>query len=290
MLEEARVRYLLADPTLSNRTPGEELARVVVSGDGGDTRVDLAVSLPTTFPLAAHRPRYTVRHLLKTATVVGEPVCYVAEARATDAPVTAGAAYDATPEARFAPALRRAGLTELVATVELPKGLTDDPALFAAFVDHRVVVRLCTVENEALLQGSADGVLPGLLRLTGLRRRRAPGALELELAQAAADVEEMGGSCDGIVAHPAVYWRMVQTGLLGRFAEAGVRVSRTRMIEPDRVLLGDFRAGVTLLETGTSTLEVRRGAGPAGGDLAHARIRVGLAVHLPQHFLLLELP
>lgn len=284
------MRYLLADPTLSNRTPGEELARVVISGDGADARVDLAVSLPTTFPLAAHRPRYTVRHLLKTATVVDEPVRYVAEAPASDGPATSGATYGATPEARFAPTLQRAGLTELVATVELPKGLTDDPALFAAFVDHRVVVRLCTVENEALLRGSADGVLPGLLRLPGLRRRRAPGAIELEVTRAAADVEEMGGSCDGIVAHPTLYWRMVQIGLLGRLAEAGVRVSRTRMIEPDRVLLGDFRAAVTLLETGASALQVRRGAGPSGGDLAHARIRVGLAVHLPQHFLMLELP
>jgi len=284
------MRYLLADPTLSTRTPGEEFARVACSGrDGKDVEVALGVVLTTTFPLAEHRPRYTVRHLLKAAIVVDEPVRFVSEATAQGAPNESGANYTTTPEARYRPTLGSAEIADLVVDVPLPEGLTDDIALFAAYVDHRVVVRLCTVENEALLRGSADEKIGGLLRLPGLRSRPASGDLDDELALAAGQVEEMGGSCDGIIAHPEVYWRLVRTGMLGRLAQAGVRVSRTRMIEPGRVLLGDLSAAVTLVESGTSSLALRRGAGEDGADVVRAKQRVGLAVHLPQHLLMLEL-
>jgi hypothetical protein len=280
------VTFTLGDPTLAHRSAGEEFARVVAGTPGAEVTLPLQVSLPTTFPLAAHRPRYTVRHLLKTATVPDGPVRYVSEARPDRGADSSGVTYASTPEATFVPSLVEAELTDVTASVALPRGLTDDLALFAAFVDHRVVVRLCTLENEALLQGSADKAVPGLLQLPGLRRRGAPRPLADEVARGAADVEEMGGSCDAIVAHPQRYWQMVADGTLGRLGAVGIKVSRTRMIGPDLMLLGDFRAAVTLLETGTSTLHLRRGP---EHDTATATIRLGLAVHLPQHFLLLEL-
>ncbi|MFR9778715.1 family 3 encapsulin nanocompartment shell protein [Micromonospora sp. MS34] len=275
------MRYLLSDPALTTRSPGEEFARVVAGSRGADVRVDLAVSLPTTFPLAAHRPRYTVRHLLKTATVTEEPVSVVSEA--VGALESSGDRYAGTPEAHFSPSLTKAGLTTVRATVPAPAGLPDDPALLAAFVDHRVVVRLCTVENEALLHGSADHEVTGLLQLPGLRRQKADRAepLDLIVTDSAAQVEEMGGSCDGIVTHPQRYWDMVRSGLLTRLGEVGVRVSRTRMVRPDQLLFGDFRAAVTLLEPGRSTLALRDG-------VIEATVRLGLAVHLPQHLLLVE--
>ena len=287
------MRYLLADPALTRRTPGEEFARCVLGHAGEAVSVEVGGSLPATFPLAEHRPRYTVRHLLKTATVTEDPARVVSEALDRGeadgpAPQVTGESYRQTPEADFVPALTQARLTDVSVSVPLPRGLTADPALLAAFVDHRVVVRLCTVENEILLQGSADKAITGLLRLPGLRSRRAAGPLGAEVAAAAAEVEEMGGSCDAIVTHPLRYWEMVESGMLGRLAQAGVRVSRTRMIAPDQMLLGDFRAAVTLLETGVSAIALRLG----GGDtcLVQAGLRIGLAVHLPQHFLLLSLP
>ena len=281
------VRVPLADPGLTRRTPGEEFA-LAVAGAGGaaadGVEVPLRVSLPATFPLAATRPRYTVRHLLKTASVVGGPVPYVREPRPSGGPAAAGTTYGSTPEAGFRPTLESAGLTRLVARVPVPAGLLGEPALLAAFVDHRVVVRLCTVENEALLHGSADGVVPGLLAGDGLREEKAAGGLGAAVTAAASDVEEMGGSCDGIVAHPRDYWRMVESGLLGRLAEAGVRVSRTRMIAPGRLLLADFRAAATLLDPETSALRL---VADADGPAVEAVTTVGLAVHLPQHLLLL---
>jgi hypothetical protein len=179
-------------------------------------------------------------------------------------------------------------LTWVSTSVPLPDGLVEHPRLLAAHIDRRVVVRLCTVENQVLLHGSADGAIPGLLDVPGRRAARGRGRPEDDLARGAALVEETGGSCDGIVVHPDVYWRLVAAGGLTRLNEAGVRVSRTRMIARDRALLGDFRAVATLLDPGRSRLVLRRGTGPGGRDIVEAAHLVGLAVHLPQHLVLMD--
>ncbi|MEV4676945.1 family 3 encapsulin nanocompartment shell protein [Actinomadura sp. NPDC049382] len=295
--------YLIDDPGLRERGPGEELAVAVARAAGGDAAVRIRAPLTTLFPLASTRPRPTVREQTKGGTVTDRTLRYVRELRATGrgGDDRSGTRYGATPEAVFRPALAKAELTEISVSVPVPAELCADPALLARFVDHRVIVRLCTVENEVLLRGSDDGAITGLLRLDGLRRLAAPrpdaaaGAVLDALMSGCAEVEEMGGSCDGMVMHPALYWRLVGGGALPALDAAGLRLTRTRMIEPDRVLLGDFRAGITLLDGEESTLALRR---PAGGDAAGdgageaaitASMRLGLAVHLPQHFLLLSL-
>lgn len=286
--QDGSLRIAFADPTLSRRTPGEEFAWAVAGAAGGtDVVVPFQVPLPQAFPLFTTRPRYAVRHLLKTATVPDRPVSYVHEAPPA-LTERSGTTYQTSHEAAYAMSVRPAGLTDLCATVPVPKGLLDEPALLAAFIDYRVLVRLSTVENEALLHGTADGVIEGLLKLPGSRSGPFEGELMDALTGAAAEVEETGGSCDGIVAHPDLYWRLVRDGSLERLAVAGIKVSRTRMISTGQALLGDFRAAVTLLDPGVSTLTLRRGTGPEGADVIEARTRSGLAVHLPQHFLLLS--
>jgi hypothetical protein len=288
-------------PAVARRSPGEEFAWAVAGAQGGaDVEVPFQVPLPAAFPLFATRPRYAVRHLLKVATVPDHAVAYVHEPPAPAGPgaftsgarPVSGTSYATSPEAAFRAGVRVAELTDLRASVPVPKGLLDEPALLAAFVDYRVLVRLSTVENEALLHGTADGAIIGLLRLPELRRMPCDRSFAADpagaLTAAAAEVEETGGSCDGIVAHPVLYWRLVRDGALARLAEAGIRVSRTRMIARDQVLLGDFRAAVTLLDPGVSLLALRRGDGPDGGDSIEATARTGLAVHLPQHFVLLS--
>ncbi|MBB0229762.1 hypothetical protein FOE67_09580 [Streptomyces calidiresistens] len=241
--------------------------------------------LPAVFPLFATRPRYAVRHLLKTASVADAPVPFVHEPAARVA--ASGTSYAGTPESSFTSSVETAELTDLTVRVPLPTGLLDQPALLASFIDYRVLVRLSVVENQTLLHGSEDKAITGLLRLPGLRRGDLGDDVYASVTRAAAEVEETGGSCDGIVVHPHTYWELVRDGGLGRLGAAGVTVSRTRMIPRDRVLLGDFRAAVTLLVPGVASLTLLRGAGPDGTDVVEATTRIGLAVHLPQHFLLL---
>jgi Phage capsid family len=281
------LRYLIDDPELAARTPGEELAVAACRAGRADSTVTINGPLTTHFPLAATRPRPPVRDLLKVATVRDESVSFVQELRADAHGSTADTAYRATPEAHLLPRAVKAALTTLAVDVPVPDDICADPATLARFVDHRVIVRMCTVENDVLLHGSPDGVITGLLAFTDLRRLTGGTDLFDTLMAAAADVEDQGGSCDALVMHPRLYWRLVSLGALSSVDTAGLRITRTRMIAADQVLLGDFRAGVTLLDSGTSTLSLRRAAGTA---VVSARMRVGLAVHLPQHFVLLSLP
>lgn len=269
-----------ADSTASvaGRTPGQELLRALIGCPSAT--VELPVSLPATFPFFATRPRYTVRHLLGTAPATTDPVAYVAEPPAPGTPAQSGTSYAVSPEATFEPRLDQARLTSVRAVVPIPPGLTDHPDLFTAYVDRRVVVRLCTVENEVLLHGTEDGAIPGLLPACV---RRVPGRGDGDLAWAAALVEETGGSCDGAVVHPDLYWALVADGRLARLTEAGVRVSRTRMIARGLALLGDFRAVATLLDPARSRLTLR-------DHTIEASEHIGLAIHLPQHLVLVEAP
>jgi hypothetical protein len=259
-------------------TPGETLA-AALTGEG-DVEVPLRVALPATFPLAATRPRYTVRHLLKTREVAG-PTAYLREEH--HGPDTSGTSYGSTPEARFTTSLATAAITTVTASLPVPAELTAHPAMLATVIDHRLVVRLCTRENDALLNGSSDGVVPGIRALPGLRRIEEPIDADRVAAETCALVEETGGSCDGIVTHPRLYWELVRLGQLTRLTEAGVRVSRTRMLAADEAIFADFRAAFTLLDTVDSVIGLRRGAGTGGQDLLWASVRLGLAVHLPQH-------
>lgn len=267
-------RLVFADPELAGRTPGEEFAVAVSrTRSGGDTESDvvlpLQVGLPATVPGPGSRHRYPLRRLLRVASVdQDESVSYVREAAGTVG-------------------LRQAELAELSLAVPVPAALLSEPALLAAFVDQRVLDRLETAEDAALLRGSPDGRLGGLLPAAGVRPGRLGDDLGAALAAGAAEVEEAGGCCDGVVLHPATYWRLVTAGLLDRVGGAGVRVCRTPAISPDELLLGDFRAAATLLDPAVSILALRVGAGPDGGPLVEVRILLGLAVQLPGYLVLL---
>lgn len=275
-----------SESELDGASPGAVFAQAVRKADG-DVTVPIPGYLPSAFPLFSARPRYTVRHLLRTLTVSAGPVAFIAEEPATtSAGYRAGTSYEATPEAAVQPTLRTARLTTLRVDVPLPAGLLAHPDQLRMYVDYRVLVRMGVRENQVLLHGSPDQAIIGLLRLPGLRR--GPSVRVDGLPEAAAAVEETGGSCDGIVVHPRLYWDLVMSGLLGRLAAAGIRVSRTRMMPTGHALLGDFRAALTFLDPRISSLTLRRGVGRDAGDVIEARSRMGLAVHLPQHLLLVD--
>jgi hypothetical protein len=267
-------------------TPGEQfLAAVQAAGERENVTVTVDAHLPGAFPLFATRPRYPVRHLLNTMPVEdGESAAYVHEP-SVQRREESGTTYSATPEATFLPELQEAQLSDLTVSVSLPPTILRRPALLKAFIDRRVLVRTTTKENEVLLHGSADGKVPGLLTLEGMRHRSSNRELDAAVTAVAFEVEETGGSCDGMVVHPAVYWEMVRQGLLGRLQLAGVVVSRTRMIARNTLLLGDFQAAATVLLPGVNVLSLRRGAGASGEDVVEASTRLGLGVHLPQHLI-----
>lgn len=278
---------LLADPQLESRGPGAEFARAVArQGEGAVLR--LTASLTTMFPPAQRRPRYIVRDLLKVAHVDDDRVTYARELAADEvAPEDVRGAHDA-PEAAFRALAADAEVHPITASAPVPEAILDDPAALAAFVDYRLIVRLCTAENSALLNGSGDQTIRGLLRTEGLREQDPCATVKDTLLAAAATCEWYGGSADGVVINPADWWPLVgEGGFLSALAEAGVRFNRTRMVPPGFALVGDFHAAATILDRRDATIRLARGP---EGLAVEGEIREGLAVHLPGHFVKTRLP
>jgi hypothetical protein len=94
-----------------------------------------------------------------------------------------------------------------------------------------------------------------------------------------------------MVVHPDDWWPLLGEGdLLSRLAEAGIRVSRTRMVAAGSALVGDFSAGATLLDQRRSVIRLARpDERPGPGRWLVAAVREGLAVHLPGHFVVADL-
>jgi hypothetical protein len=280
------VAMKLDDPQLATRSPGEEFA--LAHGRMADkATVTLRAAISNRFPLALRRPRYTLRHLLREA-VVGEAAEVV-----TFQETAAEVGQDTVaPEWGFRVGAASVPIGTIRATVPVPEQLLRDPAALAAFVDFRLLVRLGTAENDALLNADGTEGIRGLLRTPGLRHAEPAGDVGQTLLAAAAQCEWYGGSADGIVMHPDDWWPLLAAGaLLDQLAAAGVKVSRTRMIPAGNALVGDFTAAATLLDERTSTVRMAAaGELPEPGPGLVAEIREGLAVHLPGHFVLVRLP
>lgn len=275
------------DPTLDARGPGEEFA-LAFARAGKEACLTLRAAISDRFPPAKRRPRHTVRNLLRKAVVDSEhfAVATFAE-RARDV-----SDDDATPEFGFGVASLEVPIGFVTAAVPVPPAVLDDPAAIAAFIDFRLLVRLGTAENEALLNGDGSQGITGLLRAEGLRHLDEPaGSVGQTLLRAAAECEWYGGSADGMVVHPDDWWPLVESGLLERLATWGVTISRTRVLPAGTALVGDFTAAATILDARTSTIRFGQpGEYDADGPVLVAEIREGLAVHLPGHFVLAPLP
>lgn len=283
----ADITMKLDDPRLTSRSPGEEFA-LARARMADKATVTLRAAVSDLFPLAKRRPRYTVRHLLRHAELnqADEVVTFHETAPAVGEDTAA-------PEWGFGVGATSVGVGTVRAAVPVPEQVLADPAALAAFVDFRLLVRLGTAENDALLNGDGGGGgIRGLLRTPGLRYAEPTGDVTQTLLKSAATCEWYGGSADGMVMHPDDWWPLLAEGaLLDRLATAGVKISRTRMIPAGSVLVGDFTAAATLLDRRTSTLRMAAdGELPGPGHGIVAEIREGLAVHLPGHFVLVRLP
>lgn len=281
------------DTGVLETTPGAEFARACTR-TGTDTSLELRASITTTFlPTQQRRPRFTVRDLLRVVPVDSDETVYAREVPVTPDPDAIRSASDA-PEARFRYTSERARVGTIRASVEVPPGLMDDEAGFARFVDFRLIVRLCTAENDALLNGAGPEEIDGILNAPGLRHQGPRATVGETLLAAGATCELMGGSADGVVMHPADWWPLNGEGrLLRNLADLGMRINRTRMVRPGFALVGDFHAGGTVLDRRTSTIRFARDGDP-GFDPARPRvvaeIREALALHLPGHFVKVDLP
>lgn len=273
----------LAD--LSNKpSPGRIFAEACAS-TGTSTSVEFDCTITDSLLSSRRKPRVPVRNMFKIVDVSKRPQKYYWY----EAPPQQGAAENVT-EADLRPeagnSFHKGPIPELYPTtawVQVPPELLEDLDAFEAFVNYRLIIRLCTAENQALTLGKG-----GLLNIPGVRRITSRGVFSSPLLAACDQVEQMGGTADGLILNPIDYYIFMGRGrLMADLEENGVLIVRTRMIKPGTAIVGDFGHGALLFDSGRSVI---RFADPPAGTFAQpglalmAEIRERIAINLPTNF------
>lgn len=263
-------------------SPGAAFARAFAA-DGERTEVSYDYTITDAHKPNRPKPRLAMRGLLQRQPVTAEVTRFWREGR-TDAQLAA-AVTDAglRREATFRFGVAEARVYPVRAWVQIPDGLTSDLDGLAEFIDHRLLVRIATAENQALTIGPH-----GLLHHPELTRLPYEGDFVAGILAACDEIEQTGSTAHAMVINPADYYRrLVGHGrLLADLADNGTLISRTRMIPAGCALAGDFAEAVRLLDAGRSVIRV---AEPPAGTFAQPGLAVcgevyaGLLVHLPTH-------
>ncbi|HEY7433090.1 MAG TPA: family 3 encapsulin nanocompartment shell protein [Streptosporangiaceae bacterium] len=254
--------------------------------DGERTEVSYDYTITDAHKPDRPKPRLTVRRLLPRRLAEGEVTSYWCERGPS--PQQAGAVTESglRPEAAFQSGVARAQVYPVRAWVQIPDELRGDPDGLAEFIDHRLLVRIATAENQALTIGPH-----GLLHQPGIARLPYQGDFADGLLAACDEIEQVGSTAHGVIINPADYYRGLagRGSLLADLAANGTLISRTRMIPRGQALAGDFAEAVRLLDAGRSVIRV---AEPPPGTFAGPGLAVcgevyaGLAVHLPTNLFL----
>jgi hypothetical protein len=232
------------------------------------------------------KPRLTVRGLLKRQAAPDEITWFWTEGRSSSQQAVTVTEAGLRREAAFRFGVAQARVHPVRAWVQIPAELADRPEGLAEFIDHRLLVRLATAENQALTIGPH-----GLLSHPEIARLPYQGDYADGILAACDEIEQTGSTAHAMIVNPRDYYRTLvgRGSLLADLAANGTLISRTRMIPPGQALAGDFAEAVRLLDAGRSVIRV---AEPPPGTFAEPGLSVcgevyeGLAVHLPTHLFL----
>lgn len=235
------------------------------------------------------KPRYPVRNMLKVVDLSREPRQFYWH----ESPPQPGDARIDGAETRreLASRFHKSPVPELLPTtawVQVPEGLWEDADAFQSFLDYRLIVRLGTAENVTILRGEH-----GLLNYPGIARLVNAGSFGSTILTACNEVEQMGGTADGLIINPVDYYTFMAHGTLMDDVEGnGVFIVRTRLVEPGTAIVGDFGHGAQLFDAGRSVI---RFAEPPPGTFAEpgvalmAQIHERVVVNLPTNFFVVSL-
>lgn len=263
-------------------SPGTAFARAFAD-DGERTEVNYDYTITDAHKPDRPKPRLTVRGLLKRRPVESEVTRFWREGRSGSQETAAVTESGLRREAAFRFSVAEARVYPVRAWVQIPDGLADDLDGLAEFIDHRLLVRIATAENQALTIGPH-----GLLQHPELTRLPYHGDYAAGILAACDEIEQTGSTAHAMIVNPGDYYRRLvgRGGLLADLAGNGTLISRTRMIPAGCALAGDFAEAVRLLDAGRSVIRV---AEPPPGTFADSGLAVcgevyeGLAVHLPTH-------
>ena len=251
---------------------------------GLDACVQYDVTITDSLTSSRRKPRYPARNMLKVVDLSRNPQQFYwheSPAHAGDPTVNgAGARREAANHFHKSPV---PDLLTTTAWVQVPQGLWEDAETFEAFLNYRLIARLGTAENHTIIRSEG-----GLLNIPGIARLASTGPFAPTILAACNEVEQMGGTADGLILNPADYYRLMAGGhLVADLEYNGVFIVRTRLVGPGSALVGDFGHGAQLFDAGRSVI---RFAQPPPGTLAEhgialkAEIYERAVVNLPTNF------
>jgi hypothetical protein len=272
-------------PATAALSPGTAFA-LAFATQGEQTEVTYDYTITDAHKPDRPKPRLTVRRLLKRRPAGSDTVSLWCERALSPDEASGVADRGLRREAAFQPGVTQAHVYPIQAWVQLPRELTGDPDGLAEYIDHRLLVRLATAENQALTIGPH-----GLLNHPEIARLPYEGSYIDGLLAALDEVEQVGSTAHAVIVNPADFYRRLagRGSLLADLAANGTLISRTRMIPPGQALAGDFAEAVRLLDAGRSVIRVAEpppGTFGAPGLAVCGEVYEGLAVHLPTNLFL----
>ncbi|PXX71174.1 hypothetical protein DFR70_101596 [Nocardia tenerifensis] len=286
MLKTEGIKETLAQVVSDRKkepSPGRRFAECCAE-KGLDAAVEYDVTITDSLTSSRRKPRYPARNAFKAIDLSRDPrqfYWHESAPGADDAPIEG-----AEVRRELASHFHKSPIPELLTTtawVQVPPGMWEDPETFESFINYRLIVRLCTAENYTIISGEG-----GLLNIPGIERMTTQGPFTSTILRACNEVEQMGGTADGLIINPVDYYRAMGTGrLMADLEENGVFIVRTRLVEPGTAIVGDFGHGAQLFDAGRSV--IRFAEPPAGtfaepGPAVMAEIYERVVVNLPTNF------
>jgi hypothetical protein len=272
-------------PATAAISPGTAFATAFAT-HGEHTEVSYDYTITDAHKPDRPKPRLTVRGLLKRRRAEGDIVSFWCERTLSQQEAAGVTEYSLRREAAFQSGVTQAGVYPVQAWVQIPPELTTDLEGLAEYIDHRLLVRIATAENQALTIGPH-----GLLNHPQIARLPYGGSYTEGILAALDEIEQVGSTAHAIIVNPADYYRTLagSGSLLADLAANGTLISRTRMIPAGQALAGDFAEAVRLLDAGRSVIRVAEpppGTFGAPGLAVCGEVYEGLAVHLPTNLFL----
>src|SRR6266699_1923748 len=209
-------------PATGTLSPGAAFAAAfAVHGERTEVSYDYTVT-------DAHKPdrpkpRLTVRGLLKRQAAPDEVTWFWTEGRSSPQQAAAVTEVGLRREAAFRFGVAQARVHPVRAWVQIPAELAGRPEGLAEFIDHRLLVRLATAENQALTIGRH-----GLLSHPEIARLPYQGDYADGILAACDEIEQTGSTAHAMIVNPRDYYRTLvgRGSLLADLAANGTRISR----------------------------------------------------------------
>jgi hypothetical protein len=269
-------------------SPGRMFVQACIA-DGLDACVEYDVTITDSLTSSRRKPRYPARNMLKVVDLSRDPRHFYWH---ESPPLPGDPKVDGADQRREAAnRFHKSPIPELYPTtawVQVPPALWEDAETFESFINYRLIVRLATAENHTILLGPG-----GLLNMAGIGRMTSKGPFSSTILAACNEVEQMGGTADGLIINPVDYYTFLGQGaLMDNVERNGVFIVRTRLVDPGTAIVGDFGHGALLFDAGRSVI---RFAEPPPGTFAEpgtalmAEIYERVVVNLLTNFFVVSL-